>query len=356
METIANIYQSQFGHAPAAHAFAPGRINLIGEHIDYNDGKVLPIALPIGISVAIGPSSKAGISCYSTLLNEVTHRRFDETATEHWTDYCLAAWTAIKGDSAIGLNICVDSSLPHGASVSSSAAILVALLRAFREMNGLDLSDVEIAKRAQWAENEFVGVQCGLMDQMASSVAAPMQALSFDTMSGETKPVYMINGSSILTIHSGQTRKLQGNAYNDRRAACDRAKSQMGLDSLRHATVADLDEISDRDDRTKVGFVIAEYARVEQMIAALAENNLIKVGQLLYACHQGLSADYEVSTPMMDAMVNFCKSASAIGARMTGAGFGGCIIVLCRTKDAKSLNSEILAKFPEAYTINQMDF
>lgn len=353
---VSTLFSDQFSKPCDVDVFAPGRINLMGEHTDYNEGLVLPIALPIGIDLAIGIADKPGLHAYSDLFDKVSTRALSDPANEDWTDYILAACSVFPGTLPDGLNVAVQSSLPHGASVSSSAALLVATLRGLRALLDVELDDDTLARLAQRAENEFVGVQCGLMDQMVSSRGAQNAAMLFDTMTGDIENVSLIQGTALVTLHSGQTRKLQGNAYNDRRLSCEQAARDLGVESLRHASLADLSKVQDDDARAKARHVISDNARVLSAIEAIKLGDAAALGSLINECHASLRDDFDVSTPAMDDMVAFCQANGALGARMTGAGFGGCIIMLTSGENAEAITQKVQTEFAQSWHVNTMVF
>lgn len=349
----AEFFVEKFGHKPEAVAFAPGRINIIGEHVDYNGGIVLPTPLDLGVTVAVSRQER-GVSAASALFEDTTHRDMDEKAQHHWTDYILGA-AQIAGVTS-GLKIAVTSTLPDGASVSSSAALIVANLRALNEVFDLGLSGKEIAIRAQAVENNYIGLKNGLMDQMVSSCGRFGQALLFDTLSGEISDYPLIRDTAIVTLHSGQTRRLQDNAYNDRRDACDRAAADIGVEYLRNAQSADLPKVTDPSDRAKARHVIEEGARTEAALHAIETNDVAGLGHILTACHWSLSKNFDVSTAEMDELIETAIDESAYGARMIGAGFGGCMIALTSIKDADEFSARVIAKHPNAWHVATLKF
>ena len=348
-------HKSKFGDVIAS-AFAPGRVNLIGEYTDFNDGLVLPMPLPLGVYISISIGSSGTLIANSVHFEGETKRYIGEKPSGHWTDYLLGALEVSGLDKSIGLCVSVYSDLPVGASVSSSAAIQVAMLRALRKGFNLDFSDENIAKLAQKAENEYVGVQCGLMDQMVISVGKQNSALLFDIQSGKTENLKFFQNVNILTIHSGISRKLKDNAYNDRRASCNRASKDMGIRSLRSATLNDLSKVKNHDDRIKSQHVISENIRVLECVEALKNNNAKQFGKIMNEGHKSLSEDFCVSTDKMDDMVTFAQNFGALGARMTGAGFGGCIVVLAHKESAKTLVSELMKSINGTWLVSEMQF
>ncbi|MEM9715325.1 MAG: galactokinase [Pseudomonadota bacterium] len=347
------IFEARFGHEPEVTRFAPGRINIIGEHVDYNEGLVLPTPLAQGISVSASLGGE-DLQAVSTLDGAVTHRELTDTPQDIWTDYLVGA-LQISG-VAKGVRIAVDSNLPAGASVSSSAALLVATLKALNDLLDLSLTDQKIALLAQRVENEYLGLRNGLMDQMVSACGTFGKALLFDTQSGEISDHALIPDTAILTLHSGEDRRLVGNAYNDRRTSCERAAADIGVTSLREASLNQLDMVEDATDRARARHVISEHQRTLDVLSSIEQNNPAEMGKLITACHHSLSSDYDVSTPAMDALVSTALSAGALGARMTGAGFGGCIIVLTTLKKADVLRAEIFSKHPKAYDVATLVF
>ena len=205
-------HKSKFGDVIAS-AFAPGRVNLIGEYTDFNDGLVLPMPLPLGVYIFISKGPSGTLIANSEQFEKETKRFIGDKPNGDWTDYLLGALEVSGLDKTIGLCVSVYSDLPVVASVSSSAAIQVAMLKALREGFNLVISDENIAKLAQKAENEYVGVQCGLMDQMVISVGKQNSALLFDIQSGKTENLEFFDNVNVLTIHSGVSRKLKDNAY-----------------------------------------------------------------------------------------------------------------------------------------------
>ena len=347
-------HEVEFGPI-AAFAFAPGRINLIGEYTDFNNGYVLPMPLDLGVSITLGHRDDGQLLAQSTAFDGIEARKLDKPAQGRWSDFLLGA-IQYSGVKTNGISASVSTTLPVGASVSSSAAIEVAMLRALRTMFDLRLSDDELARLAQKIENEFIGVASGLMDQMVISVGAARQALFFDTFTGETETLAMFENTALLTIHSGITRKLTENAYNDRRASCERACADMGVPSLRQADLEMLVQVNDRDDRRKAEHVLRDNNRVLDCVAALKSGDVKGFGQIMFDGHQSLSQLFEVSKPEMDAIIDLAKSAGAIGARMTGAGFGGCVIVLTTLDEADRISSAITTKNPNSWVVSDQRF
>lgn len=348
-QAAARGFASAFGRAPAAVGRAPGRVNLIGEHTDYNDGLVLPVPLPLGTAVAVGRNDQGRLRAVSALGDLREERPMGSPVQGSWTDYLLGA--CAEAGITHGVDIAVVSDLPAGASVSSSAALCVAALRALADMQGQPMDGADLALAAQRIENEFVGVACGLMDQMVCATGQPGHALFFDTRAMQTRPVPLIKGLCLLTIHSGQTRRLADGAYNDRRAACERAAAAMGVASLRDAAEADLGRVADDADRASARHVVTENARVTEAVTVLEAGDGPALGAILNAGHASLSRDFRVSTPLVDALTQAARDAGALGARITGAGFGGCFIVLAEPDRADAILHAVRSVNADAWEV-----
>jgi galactokinase len=338
---------------------APGRVNLIGEHTDYNEGLVLPAAIDLGISIALIPSDDRRVEM--TLAGTGERAGFDLDAigpkSGGWIDYVAGtAWAmAEAGLPTQGFRGLLSSDLPPGAGLSSSAAIELAAAWA---MSGGDRPPgdmMRLAQTAQRAENRYVGVACGLMDQFAVAFGRAEHAVWLDCRTLEHRTVPLPRGTRLVICHSGSPRKLAASEYNARRADCDRAVARLaGLDptvvSLRDvdrellATGRDLlDDAAYRRARHVVG----ENDRVMTMIAALEAGDLDTVGEVLAVSHISLRDDYEVSSPALDALVDIAGTVpGVIGARLTGAGFGGCTVNLVHDDAVAALRGAIEDQYP----------
>ena len=327
-------FEHVFGGAPEALADAPGRVNLLGEHTDYNDGFVLPIAIAQRTRVAMRRRAESGFTLYAQGQGDAVRFAFDAPPKEHFATYvygCLVL-ARERGARIPGLDIHVDSDVPMGVGLSSSAALEVATLRCLRQLLDLPFDDVLIAQLAQRAEIEHAGVNCGIMDQMASSLADTTRALLLDTRSLERRFVDLPSGTAVLVIDSGVARTLAGSGYNERRAQCEEAARLLGVQSLRD--VDRVDRVAALPDplRRRARHVVTENARVLQAVACTTAQQF---GALMNASHASLRDDYEVSTPELDALVAILQRQPGVhGARLTGAGFGGACVALC---DASAL-------------------
>jgi galactokinase len=306
-------------------AFAPGRVNLIGDHTDYTDGVVLPMAIDLGTTVS-GHRSGSRVVLRSEALDGVADVPLDiadPSAVEpSWACYVAGVVAELRPSS--GFEGTVTTTLPIGAGLSSSAALEVAVALAL----GADVADpVAVARLCQRAEQRASGVPCGIMDQLASVAGVEGHALRIDCRTVEVRPVRIPDEVEVVVVDSGQGRRLAGSAYADRVAACRAAESVVG--PLRDARVADLTAITDPVVRRRARHVVTENERVEEVCRAFAGRAIDAVGEAMAASHASLRDDYEVSTSVLDALVErLTGTAGVIGARLTGAGFGGCVVAL----------------------------
>lgn len=322
------LFRGIFGREPASEAAAPGRVNLIGDHTDYAEGFCLPMPLALETRVAMAPASS--FRAHSIDLGESA--AFDPAgpARGDWTDYVAGPLAELlkAGIAVPPVDILVSSDVPQGAGVSSSAALEVATLRAALGFIGASLSGSRIARLAQQAENNYCGVQCGILDQMASAMGRPGQALLLDCRSNEGRLVPLPSGFHFAVVHCGETRRLVDGAYNERRRAVEDAASLLGLPALRDASLVELEQLTDPLMARRARHVVSENARVLAAGAALEANDPHAFGACMTESHRSLAADFEVSTPVLDKLVKNALEAGALGARLTGAGFGGCIVAL----------------------------
>ena len=331
-----------------AVAQAPGRVNLLGEHTDYNDGFVLPVAIAQQTRVAMRANGGEEFVLHAADLGQTAHFTFDAPPADHIASYVFGCLALVRerGAQVPPLDIEVSSEVPIGVGLSSSAALEVATLRCLRTLLGLALDDVEIAQLAQRAEIEYAHVRCGIMDQMASSLAATDRALLIDTRSLQRRDVPLPAGSAVLVLDSGVPRTLAGSGYNQRRAECEAAARQLGRASLRDVeSLAELDVLPDVL-RRRARHVFTENARV---LAAATCSDAADFGRLMNASHASLRDDYEVSTPELDLLVKLLQEHPAVfGARLTGAGFGGACVALCRAHAQDEVAAAVLPRYAAA--------
>jgi galactokinase len=308
---------------------APGRVNLIGDHTDYNDGFVLPAAIDLECVVR-GTPRDDGVVEIAWLDGDVGSGRY--------VDGVLAV-LAEHGRAPVGLGAEVASTIPVGSGLSSSAALEVALALALCDVAGLELAPVELALACQRAEQLATGVPCGIMDQLSSVAGREGCALLIDCRSLEIEPIRMPEGLAIVVVHSGLPRALEHSAYAERRSACEAVAARLGVPALRDATPEQV------ADEPRARHVVSENTRVLAAAEALRRGDVARLGSLMSASHASLRDDFEVSTPELDVLVDELGAAGAVGARLTGAGFGGCVVALAPAEDAAAL----AARAAEAY-------
>jgi galactokinase len=338
-------FETVFGRPPDAIAEAPGRVNLLGEHTDYNDGFVLPIAIAQRTRVAMAITNAGAIELHARELGSTVSFPVGQPPPEHFASYVYGCLQLARehGARIEGLQVHVESQVPMGVGLSSSAALEVATLRCLRQLYGLRIDDVQVAQLAQRAEIEFAGVNCGIMDQMASSLADTQRALLLDTRSLERRFVELPTGTSVLVVDSGVARSLAASGYNQRRAECEEAARRLGVKSLREVDdVAALESLPDVPKR-RARHVVTENARV---MAAVSCRSAQEFGELMNASHASLRDDYEVSTPELDRLVSLLQGQPRVlGARLTGAGFGGACVALCRSGSEREIAEAVLPQY-----------
>jgi galactokinase len=338
-------FSEVFGAQPQAVADAPGRVNLLGEHTDYNDGFVLPIAIAQRTRVAMRSSPEARFSLHARGQGETVHFTLDAPPAEHFASYVYGCLMLARSRGAVipPLQIHVESDVPMGVGLSSSAALEVATLRCLRQLLALPFDDVLIAQLGQRAEIDYAGVNCGIMDQMASSLADTSRALLLDTRSLERRFVELPPDSSVLVVDSGVARSLAASGYNQRRAECEQAARQLGVASLRD--VRDVESLGALTGTLlrRARHVVSENARVLEAVACTGAREF---GELMDASHASLRDDYEVSTLELDRLVGLLRAQPGVfGARLTGAGFGGACVALCDTQALPRVASIVLEQY-----------
>lgn len=306
-------------------AFAPGRVNLIGDHVDYTGGFVLPMAVQLGTVVEVDPGGdRVELSSESeAAAASVSLAPGDPSAAEPaWARYVSGVVAELA--PASGARGTVRTTLPIGAGLSSSAALEVAVALAL----GFAGTTNELARLCQRAEQRASGVPCGIMDQLASAAGVAGHALLIDCTTEKVTPVRLPEGIEVVAVHSGEARQLAGSAYADRRAACERAELDVG--PLREAALGDLGAIDDDVVRRRARHVVTENARTLAAAGALRAGDAVAAGRLMVESHHSLRDDFEVSTPGLDVLVDrLLSTPGVLGARLTGAGFGGCAVALC---------------------------
>jgi len=330
-------------------ASAPGRVNLIGEHTDYNEGLVLPTATPQRTVVELSPREDQVVRVESHGYMPIAYRLGEERHSGDWGDYIRGVtWVlANTGHQIRGFDAGVASRVPPGAGLSSSAALEVALLRALRDAFSLTLDDVALAYAAHKAERDVVGARVGTMDQLAASLAKTGEALLIDMRKSQIEHQPIPANVEIIVVDSGivHDNAKQG-AYNERRAQCDDAARRLGIASLRDATLGDVERLAKQSATLarRVRHVVGENERVRAFVGALAAEDLARCGALIDASHASLRDDFEVSIVELDLLSDALRSQPGVyGARLVGAGFGGSVLALAdagRAADAARAAAE----------------
>ena len=344
------MFKDVFGTNPTVSVSAPGRVNLLGEHTDYNGGFVLPTPLPY--QTYIEAAEAEGIEAYAENFREHKSRKVGEAKCGDWLDYIAGCvWVLHRqGHTVPGIRAYVHSQVPMTGGLSSSAALEVATLRALRELYRLPLDDVQIALLAQQAEVEYVGVRCGIMDQMASSVGRLGYALYLDTQNLTTRLTPLPQGYRVAVVDSAVPRRLAKSGYNTRRGECEQACALLGIASLRELSSADLPRINALPEplNRRARHVVTENQRVLDGVEALEQGSIQHFGQLMVDSHHSLRDDYEVSIPELDRLVEAELRHGAVGARLTGAGFGGSTVALVEKSEYESFKKGVLQDYPQA--------
>jgi len=383
MTRAPGIHLEVFGRPPEGVWSAPGRVNLIGEHTDYNDGLVLPIALPHRTDAACSPRADHLLRIHSAQVGETIEVDLDTVgpgSPAGWTAYVAGVLWALReaGHAVRGMDVTVDSEVPVGAGLSSSAALECAVGAAASDLFGLgllfdDASRARLAAACVRAENEVAGAMTGGMDQSAALLCRVDHALLLDCRSGATRHVPFDLGATasvsgdgtasdsgdgtaagrhvLLVTDTRAAHALNDGQYAERRSAAEQAARELGVDSLRDVDPADLHaslaRLSDDVLRRRARHVVTEIARVREAVVALEAGDLAEVGRLFDASHASLRDDYQVSCAELDASVEAARSAGALGARMTGGGFGGSSIALLPAARVDAAEAEVLAAFAE---------
>lgn len=358
---LPDVFKGTFGKTPTLLARAPGRVNLLGEHVDYNDGIVLPAAIDREVHLAAVPREDEIVEIFAADLQRrgqhplVCFRlaQLEQKTDLHgkplprWAYYPAGVAWALRqeGLEVRGVQVSFTSNVPIGAGLSSSAAVEVGFGVIWQALGGWQIPPLRLAQLCQRAENQYVGVSCGLMDQFASACGVADHALYFDTRSLEYMPAPLPQGAAIVIADSGVRRNLANVGYNDRRRACEQAVAMLRqylpeIHALRDVSTTEFaaysmflpPEVSKRAEH-----VVKEIHRVQTALSALRRNDKQAFGAMMFSCHNSLKTLYEVSTPELDTLVELARNLPGIiGARLTGAGFGGCTVNLVEADQAQS--------------------
>ena len=349
-------FKELFGEPPAYVVRAPGRVNLIGEHTDYNDGFVLPMAIDRAVWIALRPRPDDTVRVHSLDLDRsatflLADLRYEDAG---WSEYVKGVAWALQGASyrLAGWEGVLAGDVPRGAGLSSSAAVELATARAFQVVSGFDWDPPSMARLGQKAENQWVGMNCGIMDQMISAAGEAGHALLIDCRSLETTSVALPPGTVAVILDTATRRGLVDSAYNERRTQCEAAARHFGVPALRDVTMERFEaEAGGLDDVTfrRARHVISENARTLAAADAMARGDAAAMGRLMDASHVSMRDDFEISGPALNTMVECAHEApGCYGARMTGGGFAGCAVALVATDRADAFAETVAASYEAA--------
>lgn len=371
-EKIRSAFIERLGAEPEFLVRAPGRVNLIGEHTDYNDGFVMPLAIEQATWLALRRRQDGRVCLHSIDFEdtlELDLRDIGERGSgASWTEYVRGvAWAmSTRYPQLDGWEGVAGSDIPIGAGLSSSASFELALAGAYSAASGLDWDSRRMAVICHKAEVEWVGVNCGMMDHFASAEGQKGHALRIDCRSLEVRPIPLPANTRVVALDTGKARVLADSAYNKRRAECEEASRLLGVNSLRDASLQMLEEARSRIDPVifkRARHVISENDRTRQAAEAMEAHDAVLLGQLMGRSHESLRTDYQVSCAELDAMVACAQMApGCFGARMTGAGFGGCAVALVDEKAVDKFLAEVRVRYlaasgiePRLYVTAAMD-
>lgn len=356
---VAAAFALRYGAPPAFVVRAPGRVNLIGEHTDYNDGFVMPLAIDRALWIALRPRAGSQVHAHSLDYNEDT--QLDLRSPAHggpqWSEYIGGtAWALAEAGHALhGWEGVLAGDVPMGAGLSSSAALELATARAFAAVGGWQWNAVGMARACLHAENAWVGVNCGIMDQMISAAAVADHALLIDCRSLAVQPVPLPVQTCVVVLDTSTRRGLVDSAYNERRAQCERAARVLGVPALRDVSSAQLAAAAQAMEPLalrRARHVVGEDERTLAAVQHMQQGNAAALGALLNASHASLRDDFEVSSAALNAIVEYAQQQPAChGARMTGAGFGGCAVALVQSAAAAGFARAVSAAFHNATSL-----
>ncbi len=352
-ENVLKIFKQKYGNTPEYLVRAPGRVNLIGEHTDYNEGFVMPLAINYSVWIASSPIPEPEVHLHSIDFNQSIIIPITKSLTkgEGWSEYLkgiISIFNKYKFELA-GWKGVVAGDIPIGAGLSSSAALGLAIARTFGIVSNWDLDSTQMARICQIAENQWVGLNCGIMDQMISASGQKDHAMLIDCRSLKATPIPIPEGVRVIILDTCTRRGLVDSAYNERRKQCESVASFFGQKTLRDVSYRQLYEA--KEEINPINFkralhVIRENKRVLDCAESLRLGNLDHVGELMNSSHISLRNDFEVSSNALDLIVEIAlKTPGCFGARMTGAGFGGCAVALVETKNSKDFVKKVLNSY-----------
>jgi galactokinase len=355
-DRVVDTYKQTFSQFPALVVRAPGRVNLIGEHTDYNDGFVMPMAIEGAAYIALTPNDRNEVSVQSLDFGErQSFSLTDEFVKgEGWIEYIkgVAAMLNAEGRDLTGFDAAMGGDVPIGAGLSSSAALEVATARALAATSGIEWDPVAMAKLCQKAENEWVGMNCGIMDQMISATGRQDFAILIDCRSLQLDEAPLPVGTAVVILDTATRRGLVDSAYNERRSQCEAAAAHFGVAALRDVTLAEFESRAaelDEMTRRRARHVITENARTLKAAEAMRRGSVHELGKLMNESHESLKHDFEVTNDALNVMVECARAEEGcFGARMTGAGFGGCAVALVQESMAGKFATSVAASYQKA--------
>ena len=354
IQHVATGYQDRFRHPPDVTAFAPGRVNLLGEHTDYNGGYVLPMALQdLGVAIALGTGGKPGVvQLHSMTLDETANRKVTDDPSGHWSDYVLGCIKAVAASqiAEAGLRATLMTSVPIGAGLSSSAALEVASLRAITALYEIPMKPDQIAVTARAVENDFVGLPCGIMDQFAASVGAPGTALFLNTLTLDYAVAPKPTGYVFVVIDSGVRHRLTDSGYATRVQECNAACAALGVTYLSELTPDDMARISALPDplSKRARHVVTDNHLAQRGFDALQADDAAQFGYLMNQSHATARDNFEITVPETDALASAARASGALGARQTGGGWGGAVVALVPEDAVAELCAAVTRQFAQA--------
>ncbi len=348
-----------FGAKSSIIVRSPGRVNLIGEHTDYNDGFVLPLAIDRSTWLAVNPRADNRVRLYSTDFKESAEFSLTDLKSDkpEWAEYAKGVAEQLLGEKHAlrGFDAVIATDVPVGAGLSSSASFSLGITRAFHAVSGFTWDSASMARLCQRVEKARIGVNCGIMDQLIIASAEEGQAMQLDCRSLATKAAPLPVGYAVVILDTKKSRTLAGSAYNERRSQCEAAAKFFGAQALRDVSVAQITAAQGQLDPLiwrRARHVVTENDRVEQAIAAMHAGDAVKLGQLMNASHESLRADYEVSCDELDEISALARlQPGCVGARMTGAGFGGCGVALVKTENATALATVVASGYQKRFGV-----
>jgi galactokinase len=353
-ETLSQSFSNYFNAKPQIIVRAPGRVNLIGEHTDYNDGYVLPMAIDHAVWMALAPRTDSTVRIRS--LDLQVDATFDLSLLakgEGWIEYVKGVASELQktGRKLHGFNAVMTGDVPRGAGLSSSAAVELATARAFSAVSGFEWDAVEMAAISQKAENRWVGVNCGIMDQMASAASQEGYALFLDCRTLEIQHAPLPEKTSVVILDTSTRRGLVDSAYNERRSQCEEAARWFEVKALRDVSVGELKKADGKLSEVvmkRARHIVTENARVLEAVQVMKAGNVERLGELFNASHASLRDDFEVTNEALNQIVECAqRQPSCHGARMTGAGFGGCAVALVKEENTGEFVSAVSSEYKQ---------